>query len=58
MEKRLEPIEIEVEREEEGCLHEVYFPNNIERSVYSGPLEAKKYPFKLDPFQVKAVTAI
>lgn len=45
-------------REEEGCIHEVYIPKGYQRSPYTGSLTAKTYPFKLDPFQVKAVRAI
>lgn len=56
--KRLENITIETIREETGCIHEVYFPAGYQRTPFTGEPLAKKYPFKLDPFQQKAVHAI
>lgn len=55
---KLEDFELEIIRTEEGCIHEVYIPKGYQRNVYSGSLTAKKYPFKLDPFQSKAIRAI
>ncbi len=55
---RLEDIDIQVERNDEGCIHEVFYPKGYERKVYSGPCNARKYKFTLDPFQQKAVRAI
>lgn len=45
-------------REEEGCIHEVFYPKGYERKVFNGEFKAKKYNFKLDPFQLKSVNAI
>lgn len=45
-------------RDDTGCIHEVYFPAGYERTPFTGEPLAKKYPFKLDPFQQKAVHAI
>lgn len=36
----------------------MYFPKGYERETFSGDPKAKKYSFKLDPFQQKAVVAI
>ena len=54
----LEDIQIEMERDDEGCMHETFYPKNYQRSEYEGSYDAKQYPFKLDPFQAKAVHAI
>ena len=55
---KLESFELEIIREEEGCIHEVYIPKGYKRNVHNGSLNVKTYPFKLDPFQVKAIRAI
>lgn len=54
----LQQIDIEVHRTDDGCIHEVFYPKGYKRSVFEGPCNAKKYEFKLDPFQQKAVRAI
>jgi ATP-dependent RNA helicase DOB1 len=36
----------------------LYYPKGYERTLYNGELNAKKYPFKLDHFQRKAIKAI
>lgn len=36
----------------------MFYPKNFKRKVHEGPCNARKYPFKLDPFQQKSVYAI
>lgn len=55
---KLDDIEIEVERSQDGCIHEVFYPKDYKRNVYTGSTNARKYKFTLDPFQQKAVRAI
>ena len=47
-----------MEKTEEGCMHEVFYPKNFVRKKHEGPCNARKYKFKLDPFQTKSVYAI
>ena len=55
---RLENIEIEVQRNDEGCIHEVFYPKGYERRVHTGPCNARKYKFTLEKKKKKAVRAI
>lgn len=36
----------------------MFYPKDYQRKAYHGELNAKKYKFKLDSFQVKAIVAI
>ena len=55
---KLEDVDIQVERTDDGCIHQVFYPKGYARHAYLGPCNAKEYPFKLDAFQEKAVRAI
>jgi ATP-dependent RNA helicase DOB1 len=55
---KLEDVEIEVERDDTECIHEVFYPKGYQRKVYTEACTSRKYKFTLDPFQQKAIRAI
>lgn len=53
----VEDFQIDHAREDVGCLHESFTPQDYVPIERKNP-PAKTYPFKLDPFQVEAVKVL